>query len=31
VAGWANVLPQSLHILPADNSSFWVKTADLGI
>lgn len=31
VAGWANVLPQSLHILPADNLSFWVKAADLGI
>jgi hypothetical protein len=31
VAGWANVLPQSLHILPADTLSFWVKSADLGL
>jgi hypothetical protein len=31
VAGWANVLPQSLHILPVDNLSFWVKAADLGL
>lgn len=31
VAGWANVLPKSLHILPADQLSFWVKSADLGL
>jgi hypothetical protein len=31
VAGWANVLPKSLHILPADRLSFWVKSADLGL
>lgn len=31
VAGWANVLPKSLHILPADNLSFWVKASDLGL
>jgi hypothetical protein len=30
VAGWANVLPKSLHVLPAGNLSFWVKAADLG-
>ena len=29
VAGWANVLPKCLHVLPADNLSFWVKTTDL--
>ncbi|HKY35979.1 MAG TPA: hypothetical protein VJN18_08575 [Polyangiaceae bacterium] len=31
VAGWANVLPESLHVLPADNLSFWVKASDLGL
>jgi hypothetical protein len=31
VAGWANVLPKSLHVLPADNLSFWVKASDLGL
>jgi hypothetical protein len=31
VAGWANVLPKSLHILPAGEQSFWVKSADLGL
>lgn len=31
VGGWANVLPKSLHVLPVDNLSFWVKTADLGL
>lgn len=31
VAGWANVLPKSLHILPAGEQSFWVKAADLGL
>jgi hypothetical protein len=31
VAGWANVLPKSLHVLPAGNLSFWVKAADLGL
>jgi hypothetical protein len=31
VAGWANVLPKSLHILPAGELSFWVKSADLGL
>jgi len=31
VAGWAKVLPKNLHILPAGEQSFWVKTADLGL
>ena len=31
IAGWAKVLPKSLHVLPAGDSSFWVKTADLGL
>jgi hypothetical protein len=31
VAGWANVLPKSLHVLPAESSSFWVKAGDLGL
>jgi hypothetical protein len=31
VAGWANVLPKSLHVLPVDNLSFWVKSSDLGL
>lgn len=31
VAGWAKVLPKSLHILPAGELSFWVKAADLGL
>jgi hypothetical protein len=31
VAGWANVLPKSLHVLPAGNNSFWAKAADLGL
>lgn len=31
VAGWASVLPKSLHVLPAGELSFWVKSADLGL
>jgi hypothetical protein len=31
VAGWANVLPKSLHVLPAGELSFWVKSAELGL
>lgn len=31
MAGWANVLPKSLHVLPAGEQSFWVKSADLGL
>jgi hypothetical protein len=30
-AGWANVLPKSLHVLPFGEQSFWVKNADLGL
>jgi hypothetical protein len=31
VPSWAKVLPKSLHILPVDELSFWVKSADLGL
>jgi hypothetical protein len=31
IAGWAKVLPKSLHVLPVGEQSFWVKTADLGL
>jgi hypothetical protein len=31
LAGWAKVLPKSLHVLPFGEQSFWVKTADLGL
>lgn len=31
IAGWAKVLPKSLHILPAGDLSFWVKSSDLGL
>ena len=31
IAGWAKVLPKSLHVLPAGELSFWVKSADLGL
>ncbi|HXK18905.1 MAG TPA: hypothetical protein VNG33_13935, partial [Polyangiaceae bacterium] len=31
MAGWAKVLPKSLHVLPAGEQSFWVKSADLGL
>jgi hypothetical protein len=31
VASWAKVLPKSLHILPIDELSFWVKSSDLGL
>lgn len=30
MASWAKVLPKSLHVLPVDELSFWVKAADLG-
>jgi len=30
VAGWAKVLPKSLHVLPYGDRSFWVKAAELG-
>lgn len=29
VAGWANVLPKSLHVAPHGDGQFWVKNADL--
>jgi hypothetical protein len=29
IAGWTKVLPKSLHVLPADDLAFWVKSADL--
>lgn len=31
MAGWSKVLPKSLHVLPAGDLSFWVKSADLGL
>ena len=31
VAGWASVLPKSLHVLPVGTDSFWVKSPDLGL
>lgn len=31
IAGWAKVLPKSLHVLPAGDLAFWVKSADLGL
>ena len=31
MAGWAKVLPKSLHVLPVGEQSFWVKSADLGL
>jgi hypothetical protein len=31
IAGWAKVLPKSLHILPAGDLSFWAKSTDLGL
>lgn len=31
IAGWAKVLPKSLHVLPAGELSFWVKSAELGL
>lgn len=29
VAGWAKVLPKSLHVLPYGDRSFWARAADL--
>lgn len=31
MAGWASVLPQSLHVTPPEGSHFWVKASDLGL
>lgn len=28
VAGWSNILPQELHVSPATNAGFWIKTED---
>jgi hypothetical protein len=30
VAGWASVLPKSLHVLPVSDGQFWVKASELG-
>ena len=31
VAGWASVLPKSLHVAPVSDAQFWVKASDLGL
>jgi hypothetical protein len=31
VAGWASVLPKSLHVMPHGDGQFWAKAADLGL
>ncbi|HEY2405323.1 MAG TPA: hypothetical protein VGI10_04945 [Polyangiaceae bacterium] len=31
VAGWANVMPKSLNVVPPTDGQFWVKSADLGL
>ena len=31
MAGWASVMPQSLHVIPPEGAHFWVKASDLGI
>jgi len=31
MAGWASVMPQSLHVIPPEGAHFWVKPSDLGI
>ncbi len=31
VAGWANVLPKSLNVLPVAGGEFWAKSSDLGL
>jgi hypothetical protein len=31
VAGWASVLPKSLHVQPVSDGQFWVKASDLGL
>jgi hypothetical protein len=31
VAGWANVMPKSLHVVPPADRQFWVKSSDLGL
>jgi len=31
VAGWANVLPKSMNVLPRADGQFWAKSSDLGL
>jgi hypothetical protein len=31
VAGWASVLPKSLHVAPVSDGQFWVKASELGL
>jgi hypothetical protein len=31
VAGWASVLPKSLHVVPVSDGQFWVKASELGL
>jgi hypothetical protein len=31
VAGWASVLPKSLHVMPMGDGQFWVKASELGL
>lgn len=31
VAGWANVLPKSMNVMPAAAGQFWAKSSDLGL
>lgn len=31
VAGWASVLPKSLHVAPVGEQQFWVKASELGL
>jgi hypothetical protein len=31
MAGWASVMPKSLHVMPVENGQFWVKASDLGV
>ncbi len=31
VAGWASVLPRSLHVAPPDQGQFWASATDLGL
>ena len=31
VAGWASVLPKTLHVMPTSEGHFWVNADDLGV
>jgi hypothetical protein len=31
VAGWASVLPKSLHVAPISDGTFWAKASELGL